>query len=53
MSSQPRLAATEFRTLLDELLAGASRGGLEQWIRAQGEALRGIPDPGHHGRLGR
>ena len=39
MSSQPRVATTEFRTLLDELLAGASRGGLEQWIRARGEAL--------------
>ena len=39
MSSQPRLTTTEFRTLLDELLAGASRGGLEQWIRARGEAL--------------
>jgi hypothetical protein len=39
MASQPRLATTEFRTLLDELLAEASREGLEQWIRARGEAL--------------
>ncbi len=39
MSSQPRLAETEFQTLLDELLAGASRQNLEHWIRARGEGL--------------
>jgi hypothetical protein len=38
-SSQPRLAATEFRTLLDELMARASRPGLEDWICVRGKGL--------------
>ena len=39
MSSQPRLAASEFQTILDELLTGASRQGLEHWIRERSEGL--------------
>lgn len=39
MPRPPRLAASESQPLLDNLLAGASRQALEQWIRSRGEGL--------------